>query len=103
VQYFAEARVVGKVSASVFLPKPKVESALLAVTRRETVAVDPAVISESALFDVIRTAFQHRRKMLRRSLAAWATAETFERAGVDPTCRPEELTLEQFARLAVER
>ena len=100
VQYFAHARIVGKVSPTVFLPRPKVESALLAITRRDSVAIDPALVTEAALFDVVRTAFQQRRKMLRRSLAAWATTETFERAGVAATSRPEELTLDQFAQLA---
>ncbi len=103
VQYFADAHIVGKVPATVFLPRPKVESALLAITRRDTVAVDPSVVSEAVLFDVIRTAFQQRRKMLRRSLSAWATPETFERADIDPTRRPEDLTLEEFTRLAVAR
>jgi 16S rRNA (adenine1518-N6/adenine1519-N6)-dimethyltransferase len=103
VQYFAEARIVGKVAPTVFLPRPKVESALLAVTRLERVAIDPQEVSEAALFEVIRTAFQHRRKMLRRSLADWATEGVFERAGVEPTRRPEDLTLEEFARLAVSR
>ncbi|MDE3064535.1 MAG: 16S rRNA (adenine(1518)-N(6)/adenine(1519)-N(6))-dimethyltransferase RsmA [Acidobacteriota bacterium] len=100
VQYFADARVVGRVPASVFVPRPRVESALVEVVRREAVRVDPDLVSEEALFEVIRTSFAHRRKMLRRSLAQWASEGVFERAGVDPTARPEELTIEQFARLA---
>ena len=75
VQYFAEAKVVGRVAPTVFLPRPKVESALVALTRRDTVAIDPERVSEAELFDVVRTSFQHRRKMLRRSLIAWATPE----------------------------
>ncbi|HUX03455.1 MAG TPA: 16S rRNA (adenine(1518)-N(6)/adenine(1519)-N(6))-dimethyltransferase RsmA [Acidimicrobiales bacterium] len=100
VQYFADARVVGRVGPSVFLPRPNVESALVEIVRLDQVRVDPAVVSETALFSVIRTAFGQRRKMLRRSLADWASEGVFERAGIDPTRRPEELTLEEFARLA---
>jgi len=103
VQYYADARIVGKVPPSVFLPRPKVDSALVSITRRPTVAIDPARVSEERLFEVIRMAFAQRRKMLRRSLVSWATAETFETSGVDPTRRPEELTLEEFARLAEAR
>jgi 16S rRNA (adenine1518-N6/adenine1519-N6)-dimethyltransferase len=103
VQYFADARVVGRVPATVFLPRPRVESALVEVVRRESVRVDPDLVSEAALFDVVRTAFAHRRKMLRRSLAEWASEGVFERAGIDSTRRPEELTLEEFARLAASR
>jgi 16S rRNA (adenine1518-N6/adenine1519-N6)-dimethyltransferase len=103
VQYFAEAKVVGRVAPSVFVPRPKVESALVAIVRRERVRVDPSLASEEALFEVVRTSFAHRRKMLRRSLAEWASDGVFERADVDPTRRPEELTLEEFARLAASR
>ena len=47
VGYLADARVVGKVSPTVFLPRPKVESALVAIVRRATVRVDPALVSET--------------------------------------------------------
>jgi len=103
VQYFADARVVGKVPPSVFVPRPNVESVLVEVVRRERVRVDPQLVSEEALFAVIRAAFAQRRKMLRRSLAGWASEGVFERSGVDETRRPEELTLEEFAALAAAR
>lgn len=103
LQYFADATVVGRVGPNVFLPRPKVESALVRVVRRDQVAVDPDLVSEAALFEVVRTSFAHRRKMLRRSLAEWATPGVFERAAVEETRRPEELTLEEFARLAAAR
>lgn len=100
VQYYADARVVGKVSPSVFVPRPNVDSVLVSLVRRPAVRVDPALVSEADLFGVIRTAFGQRRKMLRRSLAEWTSEGVFERAGVDETRRPEELTLEEFAALA---
>jgi 16S rRNA (adenine1518-N6/adenine1519-N6)-dimethyltransferase len=103
VQYFAEARMVGKVSPNVFLPKPNVDSALVSIVRHEQVRISPSDVSESALFEVIRTAFGQRRKMLRRSLAGWVTEGVFERADIAATRRPEELTLEEFARLAAAR
>lgn len=103
LQYFADARIVGKVPPTVFVPKPNVDSVLVAVTRLARVRVDPAIVSEDDLFSVIRTAFGQRRKMLRRSLAEWASEGVFERAGVEATRRPEELTLEQFAELAAAR
>ena len=103
VQYFADATIVGKVGPNVFYPKPHVESALVDIRRRAHVRVDPERVSEAALFEVIRTSFAQRRKMLRRSLAGWSTEGVFERAGVDATRRPEELTLEEFAQLAASR
>jgi len=103
VQYFADATVVGKVSPHVFVPKPNVDSALVSIVRRREVRVSPDLVSEADLFAVVRTSFAQRRKMLRRSLAEWATEGVFERADVAETRRPEELTLEEFARLAASR
>lgn len=103
IAYFAEAQVVGTVPPTVFTPKPKVDSALVSITRRSAPFIDPARVSEEELFAPVRLAFAQRRKMLRRSLADWATDGIFERAGVDETRRPEELTLEEFARLAESR
>jgi len=103
VQYFAEAKVIGKVPPTVFLPKPHVDSALVALERREAPLIDPDLVSEEALFEVVRTSFAHRRKMLRRSLSTWASEGVFERAGIEATRRPEELNIEEFARLAAAR
>ncbi len=103
VQYFADAELLGRVPASVFLPRPNVESVLVSIVRRDHVRVDPADVGETALFEVIRTAFAQRRKMLRRSLAEWSDPGVFARAAVEGTRRPEELTIEEFARLAAQR
>jgi 16S rRNA (adenine1518-N6/adenine1519-N6)-dimethyltransferase len=100
VDYFARASVVGRVPRSVFLPEPNVDSALVAFQRRAEVAVDPALVSADRLFEVVRAAFAHRRKMLRRSLEGVVTPEAFDRAGVDPTRRPEELDVAAFGLLA---
>ena len=78
VAYWATARIVGHVPASVFVPRPNVESALVEIDRRQPPATDP-----DALFALVRTAFGQRRKMLRRSLAGVVSAEQFAAAGVD--------------------
>jgi 16S rRNA (adenine1518-N6/adenine1519-N6)-dimethyltransferase len=100
VAYWAEARVVGRVPATVFLPKPKVESALVAIRRRPVPAVDPAVVPTTRLFALVRAGFGQRRKMLRRSLAGLVTAEAFDRAGVRPEARAEELDVDAWGALA---
>ena len=101
VAYWATARVLGDVSPSVFIPRPKVTSSIIEITRRETPAVGPHIAPQQ-LFKVIRTGFGQRRKMLRRSLAAIATPENFVLAGVSPEARPEELDVHQWGRLATE-
>ena len=97
VRQWAEAEIVGRVSAEVFSPRPRVESALLAIGRREHPRVDHDV---DASFDLARAAFGQRRKMLRRSLAGSVPADAFAAAGVDPTARPEQLDVDDWSRLA---
>ncbi len=92
--YWGDAKVVGHVPASVFVPRPNVESALVEITRHEPPSTDP-----SALFALVRTAFGQRRKMLRRSLAGVVEPDTFEAADISPTARPEELDIDAWCRL----
>jgi 16S rRNA (adenine1518-N6/adenine1519-N6)-dimethyltransferase len=99
VAYWATARVVAEVPASVFVPRPNVTSALVAVERRPAPAVDPSV-PRALLFELVRTAFGQRRKMLRRSLAGRVTPEQLVAAGIAPEQRPEELGVEAWGRLA---
>lgn len=100
VSYWATARVVGTVPPTVFIPQPKVESALVSIERRAAPAVDPSQVSHERLFTVVRAGFGQRRKMLRRSLAGVVAPEAFEAAGVAPTARPEELDVQAWGRLA---
>jgi 16S rRNA (adenine1518-N6/adenine1519-N6)-dimethyltransferase len=100
VAYFARAEVVGRVPASVFIPRPRVESVLVRFVRREKPAVDPDVVSYRRLDAVVRAGFAHRRKMLRRALAGVVEPEAFARAGVRPEARAEELDIAAWGRLA---
>jgi 16S rRNA (adenine1518-N6/adenine1519-N6)-dimethyltransferase len=95
IAYWASARIVGLVPASVFVPRPKVESALVDIVRRQPPETEPA-----AVFPLVRAAFNQRRKMLRRSLAGVVSAEQFAAAGIAPTARPEELDVTAWCALA---
>jgi 16S rRNA (adenine1518-N6/adenine1519-N6)-dimethyltransferase len=105
VAYWAEASVAGLVPPSVFVPRPKVDSALVRIVRRPGgPAVDPALVGPDVIFGLVRTAFGQRRKMLRRSLAGLIPPErqeaVFAAAGVRPEARPEELDVAAWGRLA---
>jgi len=100
VAYHATAKVVGRVPASVFVPRPAVESVLVRIERRPVVAVDPGVVPASRLFELVRAGFGHRRKMLRQSLAGLVDREAFAAAGIDPEARAENLAIEEWGRLA---
>ncbi|MBV8297208.1 MAG: 16S rRNA (adenine(1518)-N(6)/adenine(1519)-N(6))-dimethyltransferase RsmA [Acidimicrobiia bacterium] len=99
VEYWAARSVVGRVPATVFVPKPKVESALVRLDRHPVPPVEAADVDRAALFGVVERAFAQRRKMLRRSLVDVVDASCFEAAGVVPSARPEELSLDEWARL----
>jgi 16S rRNA (adenine1518-N6/adenine1519-N6)-dimethyltransferase len=100
VAYFARARVVAKVPADVFVPRPNVESVLVEIVRRDAPLVPPDVAGFEEIDRLVRAGFSGRRKMLRRSLAGLVSDEAFAAAGVDPTRRPEELGVETWGKLA---
>ena len=99
VSYHAEARTVGRVPPSVFLPRPRVESALVEIVRRPTPLVD---VDPQVLFGMVRAGFGQRRKMLRRSLRNLIDEEGLIIAGVDPTARAEDLGLDDWAAVATQ-
>jgi 16S rRNA (adenine1518-N6/adenine1519-N6)-dimethyltransferase len=95
--WWADAAVVGKVAAQVFVPPPRVESVLVEV-RRHPPAGDEA--ERAAVFALVEAGFGQRRKMLRRSLADRVAPEAFAAADVRPDARAEELDLAAWQRLA---
>ncbi len=100
VAYWATATVVGRVPATVFVPRPRVDSVLVRLGRRERPGIDPDVVPYSRFVSVLRAGFAHRRQMLRRALAGVVDPGAFERAGVDPAARAETLDLAAWGRLA---
>lgn len=98
VAFHATARVVGQVPASVFLPRPNVESSLVEITRRATPIDD--TIDRAKLFALVRMGFAKRRKMLRGSLAGSVEPDDFAAADIAPTARAEELSIHDWLRLA---
>lgn len=104
--YYAETSIAAYLSASSFVPPPKVDSAVLKFAMRSAPAV--RVLDEKMLFKVIRASFAQRRKTLLNCLcAAFPVSKTdmsslLERAVSDPSRRGETLSLAEFARIADE-
>ena len=96
VAYWATASVVGKVPPTVFVPQPRVDSALVRIDRRPAPAVDVPYRHFEAL---VRAGFATRRKMLRRALAGTVAAGVLEAADIDPASRAEALDVEAWGRL----
>ncbi|MCK8826719.1 16S rRNA (adenine(1518)-N(6)/adenine(1519)-N(6))-dimethyltransferase RsmA [Natroniella acetigena] len=106
VQYYTQAEIQFKVPSSVFIPQPKVESAVIGLKLLEQPRVE--VIDEDFFFKVIRASFQQRRKMIRNSLSKAANInlsrevveQALEEVGIDSRIRGEKLSLEEFASLS---
>lgn len=106
VQYYARPELVANVPPNCFMPRPKVGSAVIRLTRHERPPV--LVEDEGLMFRLIRASFNQRRKTLANGLAndpklALTKEEiisAIEELGLGADIRGEALTLEQFARLA---
>jgi len=98
-QFRAEARIMFDVPARAFTPAPKVTSCIVNIIPKEEQAHTPR---QEILEKVVYAAFNQRRKMLRTSLKALGKDPLpyLKAAEVTPTCRAEELTIEDFCRLA---
>lgn len=102
--WYGQWRLAGTVSRQVFWPVPNVDSVLVAFRRDPEPRGDETL--RRATFRIVDAAFQQRRKMLRQALAgvlggsSASASDTLTRAGVDPTLRGEQLTIDDFVAIA---
>jgi 16S rRNA (adenine1518-N6/adenine1519-N6)-dimethyltransferase len=100
LRFYTQPHYAFTVSHNCFYPAPKVNSAIVVLKLRE-----PPLVGEdvTTFFQLTRTAFEHRRKMLRASLRTLFPPQTIEEAlesmGQNPLARPEILSLEHFLQL----
>lgn len=106
VQYYAEPYIVANVPPNCFMPRPKVGSAVIRLTRHKENPVQ--VEDEALMFRLIRASFNQRRKTLVNGLCNSPEVEAgkeeilaaLEQMGMSPTVRGETFGLEEFAKLA---
>lgn len=100
-QYYTEPRILFNIKKTSFSPAPKVDSSFLRLKIRKACPVK--VNDEALFFRVIRTAFNYRRKTLRNSLKGvlpeGKLRDFFSTFNIDANIRPEDLALQDFARL----
>jgi 16S rRNA (adenine1518-N6/adenine1519-N6)-dimethyltransferase len=102
VAYRAQGALVRRVPPSVFWPRPKVESVIVRLVRRNDA---PVGVDEDRLWAVVDAGFAERRKTMRNALRRLGVDgrdadRLLQAAGVDPSARAETLSLEEFARIA---
>ena len=97
--WWANLKIAGNVSRSVFWPIPNVDSSLVRFDRHLPAGSEAERV---ATFTVVDHAFAKRRKMLRSALSQLFKSNTESaliQAGIDPTSRGEVLTVEQFLKI----
>ena len=96
-QWRCTAKILFDVNRGAFVPPPSVTSSIV---RLEPHGEPLAPCNLHDLERITAAAFGQRRKMLRQSLKALGGEALAQKAGIDPTARPEDLTIAQFASLA---
>lgn len=95
-QTFYNVEYLFKIDEHVFTPPPKVKSAVIRLIRKPNVSLN---VPEQQLADVVKTAFNQRRKMLRNALHKYSGHPNFDSLKI-LNLRAEQLSVEQFHELA---
>ena len=106
VQYYTEPELTMVVPPSVFMPRPKVDSAVLELKKRKQPLVH--VEDEEYFFALVRGCFAQRRKTVHNNLANYFKKtyskddirEVLQTIEIDPSQRAESISIEKFASLA---
>lgn len=103
-QMYATARLGTEVNREYFTPPPKVDSQVVVLDLRDKPLID--AVDEKAFWRVAHAGFAAKRKKLRSSIAAGlavekaAAEELLRHANIDPNARAEDLSLDDWKRLA---
>ena len=98
VQYYCQADYLFFVPPTAFSPPPKVDSAVVRLTPHS--ALPHPAQDVNLLRKLVAQAFTQRRKVISNSLKSLLSADEIEAAGVNPTLRPDALTVAQYVALA---
>jgi 16S rRNA (adenine1518-N6/adenine1519-N6)-dimethyltransferase len=103
-QVYADVHMGVIVPAELFTPPPKVDSAVVVLTMRSSPRID--IANEKKFFRAVKAGFTARRKKLRSSLSGGlgmtksGTEQLLECAGVSPDARAQDLTIDDWSRIA---
>lgn len=98
LQYRFRVDKLFNVPAGAFRPAPRVDSAFVRLTPYATRPCQAQ--DERLLGQMVTKAFSQRRKTVRNALADFVTVEELSALGIDPRLRPEDLSLDDFVRVA---
>jgi len=98
MQYFCRSEYVFTVKPGAFRPAPKVDSAIVRLVPHEKPPVEIDDFDEFS--KLVNFSFTQRRKTLRNILKGKLDVSQIEALGIEPTIRPERLSLEDFTNLS---
>lgn len=103
-KYYADAEIIDLAPARMFIPPPKVDSAVLRLHMLDKPRV--SVIDEKIFFSTVKAAFSQRRKTLLNCISSYfsiskpTAAELLEKSDIEQSRRGETLSIEEFAVLS---
>ncbi|MEE9571637.1 MAG: 16S rRNA (adenine(1518)-N(6)/adenine(1519)-N(6))-dimethyltransferase RsmA [Candidatus Neomarinimicrobiota bacterium] len=98
VQSHYDAESLLDISPTMFSPPPKVNSSFMRLIPNETYNNK---IKDRALFNkIVEIAFNQRRKTIKNSLSSIASKQQLENASIDPTRRPQDISISQYINLS---
>ncbi|MCX6813556.1 MAG: 16S rRNA (adenine(1518)-N(6)/adenine(1519)-N(6))-dimethyltransferase RsmA [Candidatus Azambacteria bacterium] len=106
VQFYADVKIIGYVPAEAFLPKPKVDSAIIKIIPRKSVSFQ-TIASKLTFFKVVKAGFSQPRKQLIGNLTQKLNIPkeeillTFKKLDISEHARAENLSLEQWISLVI--
>lgn len=103
IQYYCAPKVLMKVPRNAFIPQPNVDSIVIGLKKHVNPPVE--VVNEELFFELVKTSFNQRRKMLRNNLKKYdlkVLEEIFEELGLSLTLRAEALSIQDYANISNE-
>lgn len=100
VKFYSDAKILVNLPKTVFMPQPKIDSSILNLKLR----IYDEKVDQKKLFNLVRAGFNKRRKTILNSLSDVASKEdlkiAFEKTGLKENLRAENLSLDDFIKLA---
>lgn len=93
VQFYTEPKIISYISRGSFRPIPKVDSAIIKLVPKSR---NLSAVDTKQFFKLIKTAFAGKRKQLKNTIGS----EVLKNTGIKPESRPEELSLEDWLKIA---
>lgn len=100
VKFYSDAKILVNLPKTVFMPQPKIDSSILNLKLR----IYDEKVDQKKLFNLVRAGFNKRRKTILNSLSDVAKKDdlkiAFEKTGLKENLRAENLSLDDFIKLA---